>query len=74
MQDIPTDEKIIERRLRRRAEARGLVLEKSRTRLPEACDYGTFHLVDAFTNTLVAYRLPNGFGLTLDDVERALNE
>jgi len=67
-------EKVRENRLRRAAARQGLRLEKSRRRDPRALDYGTYQLVNPFNNTLVAGNLNQGYGLTLDDVERALNE
>ena len=48
------------------------MLAKSRRRDPRASDYGTYMLVDAQTNTLTAWGLPPGYGMSLDDVEDAL--
>ncbi|ANS29379.1 hypothetical protein R1CP_23555 [Rhodococcus opacus] len=62
-----------ETRLRRAAVRQGLRMEKSRRRDTRATDYGTYHLVEAETNDLKAHGLPRGYGLSLDDVERALN-
>jgi hypothetical protein len=67
-------DKVRENRLRRMAERQGLRLEKSRRRDPRALDYGTYHLVDPSNNTLAAWGLERGYGLDLDDVERALDE
>lgn len=67
-------EKVRENRLRRMAERQGLRLEKSRRRDPRATDFGTYHLVTAADNTLAAWGLSSGYGLSLDDVERALTE
>jgi hypothetical protein len=64
--------KIYENRLRRAAERQGLQLEKARRRDRLAYDYGTYQLVDANTNTLVAWGLASGYGLGLDDVARCL--
>jgi hypothetical protein len=66
------DEKVRENRLRRMAERQGLRLEKSRRRDPRAVTYGTYHLVNAWTNSVEAYGSPDGYGLTLDEVEAAL--
>lgn len=63
-----------ESRLRSEAQRQGLRLQKCRSRNPENWLYGTYHLVDASTNAIVASGTQNGFGLTLDDVEDALNE
>jgi hypothetical protein len=60
--------------LRARARRQGLVLRKSRTRTPQHIDYGTYSLVDPNGNWLVAGDQNTGFGLTLDDIEAALNE
>jgi hypothetical protein len=65
-------DKIRENRLRRAAQRQGLMLAKSRRRDPRASDYGTYMLVDAQTNTLIAWGLPPGYGMSLDDVEDAL--
>lgn len=69
-----SDEKIRENRLRRMADRQGLRLEKSRRRDPRALDYGTYWLVDADRNTPVVWGSQSGYGLSLDDVERALME
>ena len=68
------DEKNRELRLRRAAARQGLALRKCRTRTVESYDYGTYHLVDAATNFLAVWGLQSGYGLSLDDVERALSE
>lgn len=68
-------DKVRENRLRRAAERQGLRLEKSRRRDPRALGYGTYQLVDPYnSNAVVASRLPDGYGLDLDDVEGELNE
>jgi len=66
------EDKIRENRLRRAAQRQGLALTKSRRRDPRATDYGTYMLVDAQTNTLAAWGLRSGYGMSLDDVEDAL--
>ena len=66
------EEKVRENRLRRMAERQGLRLERSRRRDPRALDYGSYQLVEVLTNTVAASGGPNGFGLTLDEVERSL--
>jgi len=66
-------EKVRENRLRRVAERQGLQLVKSRRRDPRAYDYGTYQLVDPRNNTIVAYKLQSGFGMTLDDIESELD-
>jgi hypothetical protein len=47
---------------------------KSRRRDPRALDYGTFMLVDSTNNTIAAGDHNTGYGLSLDEIERALNE
>jgi hypothetical protein len=69
----PAALKARENRARRAAGRQGLRLEKSRLRDPRAIGYGTYMLVDARTNTLVAYGNQNGYGLTLDQIEQELN-
>lgn len=66
------DEKVREQRLRRMAKRQGLVLRRSRTRVERAADYGTYGLSDG--SVVVAGDLNTGFGLSLDEVEAALNE
>lgn len=66
------EDKIRENRLRRMAGRQGLRLEKSRRRDTRATDYGTYQLVAAATNALASQGSPNGYGMTLDDVEQAL--
>lgn len=63
-----------EARLRREAKRQGLRLEKSRSRDPDASEWGTYRLVDDSLGIVISYALPNGFGLSLDDVHRSLNE
>jgi hypothetical protein len=67
-------EKIRENRLRRAARRQGLMLVKSRRKDPRATDYGTYMLVNPNrNNTIVAYGLPDGYGLTLDKIEEQLS-
>jgi hypothetical protein len=66
-------DKARENRLRRVAARQGLNLMKSRARDPQAPDYGTYMLTDPATNFLVTSGLQTGYGLSLDDVERALH-
>lgn len=66
--------KIRENRLRRAADRQGLVLMKSRRRDPRAVDYSTFQLTDASTGALVVWGSQSGYGLTIDQVEKALSE
>ncbi len=65
-------EKVRENRLRRMAERQGLRLLKSRRRDPRAADYGTYMLLDVYTNSVVASGLQSGYGLSLDAIEDEL--
>ena len=70
-----TDEKVRENRLRRMAERQGLELRKSRRRDPRAIDYGTYMLVNAEINDVVAGTAGTGRpNFTLDDVENYLTQ
>jgi hypothetical protein len=66
-------DKIRENRLRRMAERQGLQLQKSRRRDPRATEFGTYQLVDRYNDTLAAGGGRNGYGMTLDEIERALS-
>jgi hypothetical protein len=66
--------KVMENRLRRAAARQGLRLEKSRTRDPQASDYGTYQLVDVETNTIAKCGTRRGYGLGLNEIDQALNE
>jgi hypothetical protein len=66
--------KVLENRLRAAAKRQGLRLEKSRRRDPRAYDYGTYMLLDAATSIITCYGGQNGYGLSLDDIARALFE
>jgi hypothetical protein len=61
-----------ESRIRRMANRQGLRLEKSRRRDTRAVDYGTYRLVDPATNTVVSYGGATPYGLSLDEIEKAL--
>jgi hypothetical protein len=67
-------DRVRENRLRRAAQRQGLMLAKSRRRDPRATDYGTYMLVDPSTNAVIASGSQSGYGLSLDDVDKALNE
>lgn len=67
-------DKVKENRLRRVAERRGLRLEKSRRRDPQAMDFGGFMLIDSYRNFVVAGAHPYAYSLSLDDVEKSLGE
>jgi len=70
------EDKVRENRLRRTADRQGLRLMKSRSRDPQALDFGLYALVDVQTNGAVnpaiAGRWPCSW--TLDDVEEYLKE
>ena len=74
---VETDAEYVRRERRARSAARrqGLRLVKSRIRTQESYQWGTYMLVDANTNWVVASGAADGFfGLLLDDVEDALVE
>lgn len=56
------------------AERQGVKLEKSRRRDPHALDYGTYRLIEPSNNTIVSYAGWCDYGLSLDEIEAALNE
>jgi hypothetical protein len=62
-------DKVLENRLRRMAERRGLRLEKSRRRDPRAADYGTYQLIENEANSIVSF---GGGPLTLSQAEAQL--
>lgn len=64
-----TEFKTTEARLRRLAQRKGLALRKSRSRTPEAYEYGGFLIVDPFTNGCVA----SGY-CTIEQVEDILRD
>jgi hypothetical protein len=72
--NMAEEDKARDMRARRAAARQGLRLERSRVRDPRAIGYGTYRLVDASTNNIRAGMPPTGYGLTLDDVERILDE
>ena len=72
VQCMPEHDKVRENRLRRAADRQGLILEKSRRRDPRSVGFGTFRLVDARTNGIVASGTDDDYGLDLDAVEEHL--
>jgi hypothetical protein len=68
------EEKVRENRLRRMAERRGMQLQKSRRRDPQAIDFGGYMLVDARRNFVIIGAEGWAFSATLDDVEQYLTE
>lgn len=69
-----TAEKVLENRLRRVAERRGMKLLKSRRRDPGALGYGGYMLVDVETGGAILGTEPRGFSATLDEVEAYFSE
>ena len=67
-------EKARESRLRRAARRCGMSLCRSRTRSPDAADFGYYMLVDASTKGIVAGAECGWANLALDGVEQFLNE
>jgi hypothetical protein len=68
-----TEGKARENRARRAAERQGLRLVKGRRRDPNALGYGTVGLVDAKTGEQVAASTSDGYGMSLEVIERVLN-
>jgi hypothetical protein len=66
-------EKVRENRLRRRLARRGYQLSKSRRRDTRAIDFGGYMILND-RNVAVAGATPRAFCLTLDDVERWLQD
>ena len=68
-------DKVRENRIRRMAQRQGFQVEKSHRRDPRAWDFGTYQVVDPYTNTIVASADPigRGYGLTLDALEEWLS-
>jgi hypothetical protein len=66
------EERIREKRLRQMAARRGFLLRKSRSRDPEARDYGRYALVSNSQGARHRGVSYGGYDLTLDDVEREL--
>ena len=64
---------MLENRLRRVAARRGLRLEKSRRRDPNAIDYGGYMLVDAYRNIVVAGASPHAYSCSLAEIEHELS-
>ena len=73
MDDLSPAEKVSENRLRRVAERRSLRLMKSRRRDRRARGFGTYMLVDADTEEVVAAGQAGEFGLTLNEIEEWLD-
>jgi hypothetical protein len=66
--------KVLENRLRRVAERRGLGLRKSRTRDPQSLSYGRYHLLDLRSHTVgFGYQGEyQEYGATLEEIEAYL--
>jgi hypothetical protein len=59
--------------VRRRAKARGLKLQKSRSRINNHASYGTFALSNASTNKLVLGGHHGGYGASLEQCARYID-
>jgi hypothetical protein len=72
---MPDEDKVKENRLRRAADRRGLRLEKSRSRDPNAIDYGLYAVIDVQTNSLINPAIAGRWkcSWTLDEVDEYLN-
>ena len=60
---------VVENRIRRALERRGLKLQRSRRRDPKARDFGGCQIVDPVTKVVVAGDDPLPFSMSLDEVE-----
>ena len=60
--------------LRRKAKAQGFRLMKSRARDPKVPGYGTYGLVNVYTNFLELGDTNSGFGYCLEEIQRYLND
>lgn len=71
-----TDEKVKENRIRRMADRQGYRLVKSRSRDPNAIDFGLYGLVDIQTNGTVFPAIAGRWicSQKLDDIEAYLNQ
>jgi hypothetical protein len=67
------DHKVRENRLRRMASRQRLALHKSPRRDPQALGYGTYMLVNRATKRWVVWSLPNGYDLSLDEIDSQLS-
>jgi hypothetical protein len=65
--------KVLENKYRIAAKRQGLILMKSRLRDPRAAGYGTYMLVEEWSNTFAVWGLDSGYGLDLVDVAEALS-
>ena len=69
-----TDEKVLENRLRRIAQRRGMQLLKSRRRDPQAIDYGGFMLTDTRFNAVILGGEGWAYSAALEDIRKYLVE
>lgn len=71
---MTTIDRVRENRVRRAAQRRGWQVVKSRARDPHAIGYGTYMILDQSTRGVVQSGLPNGYGLSLEEVEERLTQ
>jgi hypothetical protein len=69
-----TEEKVMENRIRRVAQRRGLKVSKSRRRDPKALDFGGYMLVDIASNSVVLGGSPIAYSATIQEIDAYLNE
>lgn len=65
-------DKVRENKLRRVAQRRGLHVEKSRRRDPDAIDYGGYMLIDVATNVAILGGSPYAYSSTLEEIGKYL--
>jgi hypothetical protein len=68
------DLKVQENRARRRLDRMGFSLMKSRRKDPRALEYGGYMIVNRFTNAIEAGGTPGAYALSIEDVERWIEE
>jgi hypothetical protein len=62
-----TKQSLSESAIRRRAKQRGLMLQKSRSRCGQWPGYGTYRVIDPYTNAVVESGPYDTFGLSLKE-------
>jgi hypothetical protein len=69
-----TEEKVLENRIRRVAQRRGMKVVKSRRRDSRSVDYGGYMLIDVATNSVILGGSPIAFSATAEEIDSYLNK
>ena len=69
-----TEEKVLENRIRRVAQRRGMKVVKSRRRSSRSVDYGGYMLIDVATNSVILGGSPIAFSATAEEIDSYLNK